>query len=200
MKKTIAIFLTAALSLGCLLCGCGAEQTPVGTEAPMTQPTLENQTDAAGTAHSGETTEAEAATVEIQLSRQGEPVQTEYYTITLPSIWANQYVTESYFHEEDTGYSMTVCHKDSKDADAGGDLFSIDLYPDGTDYSFLPAYELLGKLTTPTGVFSVVARYPTDVRFTEQTADSYRALEKDIPSVLDTLTPAEGCTFEAEAG
>ena len=90
MKKTIAIFLTAALSLGCLLCGCGGEQIPVSTEAPMTQPTLENQTDAASTAHSGETTEAEAATEEFQLSRQGEPVQTEYYTITLPSIWANQ--------------------------------------------------------------------------------------------------------------
>lgn len=205
MKKPIAILLSAMLGLGCLLCGCGTETTEstgaTTTAAPMTQPTLEEQTTDTSTEQPADTgteqTAAPAATEDIQISRQGEAVQTDYYTITLPAMWANECSTDTWHHEEDTGYGLHVYHTASMNADMGGDLFTIDLYPEGTDYTFLPAYDYLGRLTTPTGVFSVVVLYPTDVRFSEQTASSYRALEKDIPTVLDTLTAADGCTFEA---
>ena len=63
---------------------------------------------------------------------------------------------------------------------------------DDDTYKDFPDYELLCALDTPDGSFYVVALFPTDVQFSENTADTYNAMFEELMDVLWTIHPNNG--------
>ena len=56
-------------------------------------------------------------------------------------------------------------------------------------YKDFPDYELLCALDTPEGSFYVVALFPTDVQFNEETMEDYNAMYEELTDVLYTIRP-----------
>ena len=118
-------------------------------------------------------------------------IETKYYTLTLPDSWAGKWVMD--LHERDNGsYSMSLHETQAFQEFGGGTLFALMMLTTGEDYTIFPSYELLGALDTPAGTFYVVALFPTDVQFTEETAEVYNRMYEDVTDVLYTLAPKDG--------
>ena len=184
MKK-LALILCILLLLS--LVGCNAMNEPAPTYEPVCgdgpeDPIVPEETPAPTEIEcSGippePPAEAEAPDVPIE-----SVIETKYYTLTLPDSWAGKWVMD--LHERDNGsYSMSLHETQAFQEFGGGTLFTLMMLPTGEDYTIFPSYELLGVLDTPAGTFYVVALFPTDVQFTEETQDQYRQMEKEISRI-----------------
>lgn len=116
------------------------------------------------------------------------------FTVTLPESWQDSCAIE--YDETDTTYGLSFYQKAAKDAGFGGWLFTLTSFPEGLDYSQHPQYELLGAIRSSDGFDEhIVAIYPSDVQFDEERREEYERMTADIPSVLDSLTVADGYEF-----
>ena len=187
MKKLILLFsLIFLLSMA----GCSMPGLPQKEEAPVIEQTEE----------AVEETKAPAA--EAPVPAETEPpvtepeapvgiLETEYYTLTLPEYWIGKCVSD--LHNRDDGsYSMSVHETQAFFEFGGGTLFTIMMLPTGEDYSIFPSYELIGALDTPHGTFNLVALFPTDVQFTEATAQVYNQMNESVMDVLYSITAQNG--------
>ena len=178
--------------------GEGPDPESGQTEQEPAAPEGETQT----TGQTEESPEEETKTDDMQSeSEPGEAValgwilQTAYYDLTVDWAWS-----WSYTCSEDG--RLDVYHQASADAGYGGSLFGIALYESGheEEYDYLPAYRVLGELETAEGErYDVVADFPTDVQFSEETREEYYQLRENVDAVLDTFAPAEGCQFTPAA-
>jgi len=117
---------------------------------------------------------------------------TEYYTVTPPDTWEGRYVYEITGREDQT-YTLTLSEKTAYEEMGAGTLCTLMLFSTAdSSYKELPDYRLLAALDTPEGAFYVAAVFPTDVQFSETSAEAYLALSEQIPEVLATLKAAEG--------
>ncbi len=119
-------------------------------------------------------------------------VITPYYSITTPDDWKGAYRIEAFtsfngmwlkfFTIDENGYSP-------------GHLFSVFLTED-EEYKTIANYEFLGDLEDADGrVHHVVAVFPTDVQYSRENAESYKAMSSEREAILDTLTAADGCEY-----
>lgn len=115
------------------------------------------------------------------------------FTVTLPESWRDICAVE--YDETDTTYGLSFYQKAAKDAGFGGWLFTLTSFPEGLDYSHYPQYELLGAIRSGGFDEHIVAIYPFDVQFDEEQREGYERMTADIPSILDSLTVADGCEF-----
>lgn len=122
-------------------------------------------------------------------------VDTEYYTLNIPLSWENDCfyeVTEG----ENYNYTLRFYNKASLEKGYGGDLFSIRLLTEFEDYSCYPDYDILGSLEVyRIGSYNIVVTYPTDVQFSDETAEKYREMSSFIPYILNTISFKDECTF-----
>ena len=125
-------------------------------------------------------------------------IETEYYSITIPKSWEDDCFYEI-VKGEGYGYALHFNEKTSYDEIGGGWLFSIELFTEFEDYTYLPSYDILGSLEVyRIGSYNIVVIYPTDVQFTETTMEKYEELERAVPDVLDTITFKKECVFSKE--
>lgn len=125
-------------------------------------------------------------------------IDTEYYTLSVPSSWE-----EDCFYEVADGdnynYTLSLYDKISHDTTNGGWLFSIDLLTEFEDYSNYPDYDVLGSLEVyRIGSYNIIVTYPTDVQFSEETAENYRKMRGDVSEILKTIKFKDECTFSEE--
>lgn len=125
-------------------------------------------------------------------------IDTEYYTLSAPSSWK-----DGCFYEiadgENHSYTLSFYDKTSHDAINGGWLFSINLLAESEDYSIYPDYDVLGSLEVDRiGSYNIVVTYPTDVQFSEETAENYNQMSDKIPELLKTISFKDECTFSEE--
>lgn len=118
-----------------------------------------------------------------------------YYSLTLPESWVESVIYEVTPDEAYT-YSVSFYHQPDYEAGRGGHLFTLRLYPEWEDYSYLPGYERLGHLEVYriTGGDLVVV-YPTDVQFDVETAAAYQARAAEIDDILTSLIFSAEATF-----
>lgn len=119
----------------------------------------------------------------------------DYYSLTLPEDWVGYCNVNSY---SDGVYFI---HTESVNAGYGRFLFSINLEEKASDYNYRPAYEFIGYMTIGAKKYHVVVYYPSDVQFGEpgtNIASQYMTMAKQIPSVLESITPLNGAIFERE--
>ncbi|MGM9662007.1 MAG: hypothetical protein ACI3WR_02820 [Oscillospiraceae bacterium] len=122
-------------------------------------------------------------------------IDTEYYTIKVPNSWE-----DDCFYEvtdgESYNYTLSFYNKASHEQISGGWLFSINLLTEFEDYTNYPDYDVLGSLEVyRTGSYNLVVTYPTDVQFSEETANKYNEMSESIPDILSTISFKEECTF-----
>ncbi len=125
-------------------------------------------------------------------------IDTEYYTLSMPSSWK-----EDCFYEiangENYNYTLSLYDKVSHDATNCGWLFSINLLTEFEDYSIYPDYDILGSLEMyRIGSYNIVVTYPTDVQYSEDTAKKYCEMYNNISEILKTIKFKEECTFSEE--
>jgi len=182
------------------LCGCALER-----QLETVPPTLEaSDYDSAGgdeSAAEPSSTEADsvyeessqpAETEEVTPSTTAAPeipvetvIETKYYTLTLPDSWR---FTCFYSVIDDT--TVVLRETDSYEAFGGGKLCTLMMVPTDDDtYKDFPDYKLLCALDTPDGSFYVIALFPTDVQFNEETAESYNIMKEELMDVLYSLKP-----------
>ena len=132
---------------------------------------------------------------DTQIQIQENVVDTKYYTVMVPEDWKDLYEWMMY-SATNNQYTLGFYEKESHAEIEGGFLFGISLYLDDEDYSYLPSYDILGTLKVENQSFTVIVEYPTDVQFTEDTANAYHQLSDDIDKVLKSFQAKNGCTFE----
>ena len=193
MKK-LSLILCVLMLLS--LFGCGATNEPAPTYEPVCG---DGPEDPIVTEETPAPTEIECSGIPPEPPTESEVpdvpiesvIETKYYTLTLPDSWAGKWVMD--LHERDNGsYSMSLHETQAFQEFGGGTLFTLMMLTTGEDYTIFPSYELLGALGTPAGTFYVVALFPTDVQFTEETAEVYNRMYEDVTDVLYTLAPKDG--------
>jgi len=120
------------------------------------------------------------------------PIKTRYYTVTIPADWFSNCEWEIFPTDEEGPDALVLYELSSYKTEYGGHLFTILLIPHGEDYSYYPAYEWVGVLETPEGDLDIVVLYPTDVQFSEDTADTYNRMVQDVDDVIYSLQPNDG--------
>jgi len=116
-------------------------------------------------------------------------IYTDYYRLKAPISWGNTCLSKV-SPLGNGAYSLSIYEHDSYVAIGGGKLCTLMMLPTDDDtYKDFPDYELLCALDTPEGSFYVVALFPTDVQFSEETADTYNAMAEELMDVLYSLKP-----------
>jgi len=117
-----------------------------------------------------------------------------HYIVNLPPDWEDRVMVE--LHETDTTYSYSFHEICSYESGYGGHLFTIYADSVGQDYSYLPAYEIIGTIEKDGyPQWTLVAIYPTDVQFPYEYYDIYNEMYAQIPEILDNITAQSGYTF-----
>ena len=141
--------------------------------------------------------EADESTVTTQ-PKPGMFIDTEFYTLLAPSSWKNDCFYEI-ADGESYNYTLSFYDKASHDAINGGWLFSVNLLTEFEDYSIYPDYDVLGSLeVSRIGSYNIVVTYPTDVQFSEETAQNYNQMSDKIPELLKTISFKDECTFSEQ--
>lgn len=178
MKRWIFILLSVITVISFSACGSSKQ---LEDRTPTTITDIEEN-------ESTDTTQAKSDLV----------IDTEYYTLSAPSSWKD-YCFYEIADGESYNYTLSLYDKASHDAINGGWLFSINLLTEFEDYSIYPDYDVLGSLEVyRIGSYNIVVTYPTDVQYSEGTAEKYRAMYNDISNILKTIKFKDECTFSEE--
>jgi hypothetical protein len=178
--KTLAITLAAIMAVSCTL-PAGAKSISASASGTTGVETETVQTE----------TEEDSFKVEIvdELT-----VVTPYYTITVPDHWEDAYTFMTV--DNFTGKWLKLFHTDPHTGLADGHLFSI-LLTEDEEYEKIADFDLIGELEdSEENEYHVIAVFPTDVQYTKEGRDAYMALFRDADTVLDSITPADGCVYE----
>jgi hypothetical protein len=160
------------------LAGCVSEKTKENEIKDITTPTT---TDIEIAEPETEIPEIEAPEVEIP-EENNMKLKTKYYSIQLPEEWE-----ETCMYEIQKNKYLHVYEIESNDICDGGWLFSLEVYGPEEDFTFLPSYELIAEFTDEDVKYSLVAIYPTDVQFSQETAEQYLEMSNQINNILETI-------------
>lgn len=192
MKIFVAILV--AISMVLSLIGCSTSKESVGEIIADNSIIETEKAIVSMQSESGTPINTEESTITTQPSSPMF-IDTEYYTLSAPNSW-----NDDCFYEIATGenynYTLSFYDKASHDAINGGWLFSINLFAEFEDYSYYPDYAVLGSLEVyRIGSYNIVVTYPTDVPYSEETAEKYLEMCNDISEILDTISFKEECVF-----
>ena len=125
----------------------------------------------------------------------GIAVTGEGYQLILPEEWKDLYCLTEFSSAE--SQMQTVHHLKSYESGCGGTLFSISSFDKWSDFVGAPSYEVLGKLTDPSGKsVLLVAQFPTDVQADPDYLEEYSGMYEQAEEVLGSMRAAEGYTLE----
>ena len=176
MRKLIAILLSGIMVFG--LVGCVNEKTKENEIEDIATPTI-SDVDIA----EPETNAPEVEAPEVEIPEENNmKLETKYYSVQLPEEWEDvcmyEIQEEKYLH---------VYEIESNDICDGGWLFSLEVYGPEEDFSFLPSYELIAEFIDGDITYSLIAVYPTDVQFSQETAEKYLEMSNQIGNILETI-------------
>ena len=178
--------------------GCSQENTSDQTLASTHQTVSEEiprPTEAEETVTAPQADETEPPTMQMVVKEPAvSTLDTPYYTLTIPRDWTYDCLYDIIELENDA-YNLIIYEKQCYEEWKGGNLFSILLLRPEEDFTIYPSYEVIGTLQSPDWIFNVAVLYPTDVQFSEDTAQRYNSLSAQIPSVLESFTAKDSCGF-----
>ena len=114
------------------------------------------------------------------------------FAVKLPNYWKEYVVIENYGHDD----CIYFHDKISQDAGYEGLLFGFEMFIEGEDYTYYPAYRELGTLTSPDGkIYHLIVYYPTDMQCSEGNRDFYYYMREEEKNIFATITAQDGWTF-----
>lgn len=166
MKKLLSVLLCFALFFSFM----GCQQASVSSVGGASSPTLTQ-------------TEAE----------NGITVTTPYFTVTLPTVWKDNY--EIRYTDTENIHSYRFVDPISE-AEYGGNIFTIALYQDAKQAEEVCKIngENFGILQADTD-YTVVIECPTDFPAAPQRQGIYRQLQETKDQVLVSFAPVNGGNF-----
>lgn len=176
----------------------GTQTTEQGTDTQQAAAGTSEDANTAQTAQEGGGFETTGESAQPQNASTETSVSTKFFSVTIPSDWSGLYeYTES---DLDGGaYQLTFYEASDYESMGAGELFSIEVFPDGVDYSYYPSYEDVGTLTASDGtVYHVITVNPTDVQFSEDNQSTYEQMQGEESTVASGITAADGYTYEAQ--
>lgn len=162
----------------------------------------ENSTDINGTNQNGSSTGTQqtagsgsAATGDTQNGTErkalvGTKVETDYFTVAVPASWSGKYDYET-FKMDDGSVEIKFYEHADRASVGGGLVFTLALYPDGVNYSYYPNYRTIGKLSSGSANYTLLAVYPTDIQYTEDNEELYLTMADGTDSIISSISPAE---------
>ena len=195
--KHLAMMLAVLMLLSLL--GCGAKESAQSADPSPEPAYTHGQTEKVTepeTESTEEVTSISSSTEEMMPLALGEEdkgpaayIYTDYYRLKAPISWGNTGLSKT-ASLDSGGYSLAIYEHDSFIDFGGGKLCTLMLVPtEDETYKDFPDYELLCGLDTPEGSFYVVALFPTDVQFNEETMEDYNAMYEELTDVLYTIRP-----------
>lgn len=116
-------------------------------------------------------------------------IYTDYYGLVAPNSWLSTCLYQVTPFGNGT-YSLSFYERESYLGYSGGELCTLLMVPAEDDsYNDFPDYELLCALSTQEDTFYVVALFPTDVQFNEETEEGYNDMYEELMDVLYTIWP-----------
>ena len=196
MKRLACIIFALFMLLSLCACGSSAKEEPAAADAAGQTVETNSKTELSEDTDAPE----ESETVEPAVSPEpavpaGIPVSGQFFTVYFPEYWEGQFITEE--HEYSGRYSFDVFHTASREAEGGGFLFSLELWPD-TLFVMLPHYRALGLLSDGSETLNLIAQFPTDVQAATGQFEAYGALynQEAFQQIFDSLQPAAGWARE----
>lgn len=177
MKKTIL-----AIAMTGIIAAAGAAAFVVGAGFGTMEAKAQTKETQAGTVEQVEEEDNFVVNVEIE---------TPYYSVLVPVDWLGKISVRTV--NNDSGMWLKLFRRDAMGFD--GHLFSILLTAD-EKYEIIPDYRLLGELDGADGVtYHVVSVFPTDVQFSREDQENYRAMFSLKDDILGSFEAAEGCVY-----
>lgn len=169
------------------------DETTTERETTTSESRETRDTTRATTQATTQTTTQTTATTPTTTASSGIVVSTSWFSITLPASWQKLYVSETYVTSAGTvGLSIYQAASHTTDFPAGS-LFSITLFPADEDFTVIPEFTYLGTYTYYDGtMYSVVAIFPSDVQFTEDTQAEYQSMFSQANSIFATFVATPG--------
>ncbi len=129
-----------------------------------------------------------------QVTENGIVITTTYYSVTLPSLWKDQYDI-SYSSNVHGGYSLRFRDRVSFETQGfGGHIFTLELHPAMSE-TLLGFYHggpdrYHGGLYVPDNqLFTLSSFFPTDVQFITERAEIYNKMQDTFQAVLNSVAP-----------
>lgn len=139
--------------------------------------------------------ESEETPVEPQNAQSETTITTSYFTVNLPADWAGQY-EYSASENDDGSFWVTLYEASDYETNGSGLLFSIALFPEGVDYSFLPNFGNDRDVTGPNGAaYKMVVISPSDVQFSIENQEKYMKMYEQASAIAADVTLGEGYSF-----
>ena len=97
--------------------------------------------------------------------------------VSIPDSW------RSHYNVTDNGDSVTFYNVENAEAGFGGTLVTINRYPAGEDYSFLPDYKVIYSAPN----YTYIAVYPTDLQYDSDDEDLTALYQKMASELTDSF-------------
>lgn len=121
-------------------------------------------------------------------------ISTQYYEITIPTDLRNTF----YCEELDSEFPMLNFYEiNQHNRDGRGFAFTIALYPEGDDFTYLPAYDVVGSLSKDSANYTVVAFFATDVQFDADLQAQWQDLYDASDAITSGIRGINGFTFSS---
>lgn len=117
-------------------------------------------------------------------------VSCDIFSVKLPNYW-KQYAN---VEKDENGFDF--CDKLSQDKGYPGWLFSIEIWNYDYDYTDMPRYQYLGKMTSPDGeTYDLISTGPTDADFWIEIAQLHNKMDAESSRIYPTIKAINGWTF-----
>ena len=145
--------------------------------------------------------ETETDTTEAEEELKSDIIETDYFILETPAEWYGEYSCKTKKQNDDGSYQLVFTHPETEKLTSSkldATIFTIDVFPkkENEKPEDVPNARVKGILTVDGEEFYVVLVPVSDVRYIEETAESYTKILTGADEVMESLKPVNGVEYE----
>lgn len=145
--------------------------------------------------------ETETETTEAEEELKSDIIETDYFILETPAEWYGEYSYKTKKQNDDGSYQLVFTHPETEKLTSSkldATIFTIDVFPkkENEKPEDVPNARVKGILTVDGEEFYVVLVPVSDVRFIEETAESYTKILNGADEFMESLKPVNGVVYE----
>jgi hypothetical protein len=207
-KKVFMLLLVVVVVAGFVLGFATAKKSDaedVTTTLPLVDVNDETETkdfDDEGIETDTETAyETETETTEAEEELKSDIIETDYFILETPAEWYGEYSYKTKKQNDDGSYQLVFTHPETEKLTSSkldATIFIIDVFPKKGNEKLegVSNAKEKGILTVDGEEFYVVLAPVSDVRYIEETAESYTKILNGADEFMESLKPVNGVEYE----
>ena len=145
--------------------------------------------------------ETETETTEAEEELKSDIIETDYFILETPAEWYGEYSYKTKKQNDDGSYQLVFTHPETEKLTSSkldATIFTIDVFPkkENEKPEDVPNARVKGILTVDGEEFYVVLVPVSDVRYIEETAESYTKILNGADEFMESLKPVNGVVYE----